>query len=219
MNNKYLNSVHKSGKIWGLILCFTICSYPLICCFIYNVTPNWEALIAGLIAVCPIYWAVGTIEMFTYIPMLGAGGTYLAFVTGNVANIKLPCALDCMEMAGCKSDSEEGEIISTISIAVSSITTILVIVIGVLFIIPLRPILESPTLQASFAQILPALFGALAVVFLSKNIKVAVPPVILMMLVFIFVPGLDSSAVSVLIPISAVLTIIYARILYKKGKL
>lgn len=37
-----------------------------------------------------MYWAVGIVEIFTYVPMLGAGGSYLSFVTGNISNLKLP---------------------------------------------------------------------------------------------------------------------------------
>lgn len=120
--------------------------------------------------------------------MLGAGGSYLSFVTGNISNLKLPCALDAMERAGVKSNSEEGEVISTIAIAVSSIVTTLIILVGVVLIIPLTPLLSSPILAPAFSQILPALFGGLAVVFVSKNFRLALAPLLLMLVLFIFVP-------------------------------
>ena len=44
---------------------------------------------------------------------------YLSFVTGNISNLKLPCALAALEQAGLKANSEEGEVVSTIAIAVS----------------------------------------------------------------------------------------------------
>ena len=164
-----------------------------------------------------MYWAVGIVEVFTYVPMLGAGGAYLSFVTGNISNLKLPCAIDAMERAGVKASSEEGEIISTISIAVSSIVTTIIIIIGVILIVPLSPILSSPVLEASFAQLLPALFGGLAVVFVSKNLKLAIAPIILMLVLFIFVPALNSSTVGIMVPVGVLFTIGVARILYKKG--
>ena len=89
--------------------------------------------------------------------MLGAGGSYLSFVTGNISNLKLPCALNALESNGVKAQSEEGEIISTIAIAVSSIVTTVIIVLGVILIVPLTPILENPVLDPAFAQLLPAL--------------------------------------------------------------
>ena len=50
--------------------------------------------------VAPIFWTVGTIEVITYVPMLGVGGSYLGFVTGNLSNLKVPCALNAMQSAG-----------------------------------------------------------------------------------------------------------------------
>ena len=164
-----------------------------------------------------MYWAVGIIEIFTYVPMLGAGGAYLSFVTGNISNLKLPCALDAMERAEVKPSSEEGEIISTISIAVSSIVTTFIIILGVILMIPLTPILESEALSAAFAQLLPALFGGLSVVFISKNPKLSAAPVLLMLVLFIAVPALNASTVGIMVPVGVIFTLIYARILYKKG--
>ena len=158
-------------------------------------------------------------EIFTYVPMLGAGGAYLSFVTGNISNLKLPCALDAMERAGVKANTEEGEIISTISIAVSSIVTTVIIVIGVILIIPLTPVLSSETLSVAFAQLLPALFGGLAVVFVSKNLKLAIFPMILMLVLFIFVPALNASTVGIMVPVGVLFTLAVARIMYKKGML
>ena len=164
-----------------------------------------------------MYWAVGIVEIFTYVPMLGAGGSYLSFVTGNISNLKLPCALDAMERAGVKSNSEEGEVISTIAIAVSSIVTTLIILVGVVLIIPLTPLLSSPVLAPAFSQILPALFGGLAVVFISKNAKLSVAPVLLMLVLFIFVPALNASTVGIMVPVGVIFSLVVARILYKKG--
>ncbi len=215
----YLESVHRDGKIWGFTLLGVIFLFPLILCVIFQAVPNWSALGKGLLATVPMYWAVGLIEVITYVPMLGAGGTYLSFVTGNISNLKLPVALDAMEKASVKSNSEEGEIISTISIAVSSIVTTLIVIIGVILIIPLTPILESPVLDPAFAQMLPALFGGLGVVFVSKNWKLAIAPIVLMLVLFIFVPALNAGTVGIMVPVGVVFTIIVARIMYKKGML
>ncbi len=213
----YLESVHRDGKIWGLLLCGLILLFPIAVMIIFSANPKWKPLLDGLIAIAPMYWAVGIVEIFTYVPMLGAGGAYLSFVTGNISNLKLPCALDAMERAGYKANSEEGEIISTISIAVSSIVTTFIIIIGVIFIVPLQGILQSPVLDAAFAQLLPALFGGLAVVFVSKNLKLSIAPIILMLVLFIFVPALNAGTVGIMVPVGVLFTIGVARIMYKKG--
>lgn len=215
----YMDSVHRSGRIWGIIVGAVLLSFPVILSIIFATMPDYEILLKGILATAPMYWAVGIVEIFTYVPMLGAGGTYLSFVTGNISNLKLPCAIDAMERAGVKASSEEGEVISTIAIAVSSIVTTVIIVIGVICIVPLTPILESPILEPAFDMILPALFGGLAVVFISKNVKLSIVPVILMLALFIFVPALNASTVGIMVPVGVIVTVVTARILYKKGVL
>ena len=218
-NLTYMESVHRSGRIWGIIVAIVLLSFPLVLSAVFNTVPNLEILAKGVLATAPMYWAVGIIEIFTYVPMLGAGGTYLSFVTGNISNLKLPCAIDAMERAGVKASDEEGEVISTIAIAVSSIVTTLIIIIGVVCIVPLTPVLESPVLEPAFDMILPALFGGLAVVFISKNLKLSIAPIALMLILFIFVPALDASTVGIMVPVGVVCTVAFARILYKKGVL
>ena len=218
-NMTYLESVHRDGRIWGYTLLVLMLAVPLAACLIFQVAPQWSALGKGLLAIMPMYWAVGIVEVITYVPMLGAGGAYLSFVTGNITNLKLPCALDAMERADVKPGSEEGEIISTIAIAVSSIVTTLIIIVGVILIIPLSPILSAPVLQPAFAQLLPALFGGLAVVFVAKNAKLSIAPIVLMLVLFIFVPALNTSTVGIMVPVGVLFTLAVARIMYKKGML
>ncbi len=215
----YMESVHRDGRIWGVVLGTMLLLFPAILMAIFRVLPDWLSLGKGLVATMPMYWAVGIVEIFTYVPMLGAGGTYLSFITGNISNLKLPCALDAMERAGVKATDEEGEVISTISIAVSSIVTTLIILVGVILIVPLTPILEAPVLEPAFAQILPALFGGLGVVFVSKNVKLAIAPILLMLILFIFVPALNAGTVGIMVPVGVLFTVGVARIMYKKGML
>lgn len=218
-NLNYMDSVHRDGRIWNISVALLLISFPIIVALAFRVVPDWAALGMGLLATAPMYWAVGTIEVFTFVPMLGAGGSYLGFVTGNISNLKLPCALNAMEQNGVSANSEEGEVISTIAIATSSVVTTLIITLGVICIVPLTPILEAEILTPAFEQILPALFGGLGVAFVSKNWKLAVAPVLLMLVLFIFVPGLNSGTVGIMVPVSALFTIATGRILYKKGVL
>ena len=215
----YIDSVHRDGRIWNLSVMVLLLAFPVAVCILFGVTPDWGSLVVGLIATAPMYWAVGTIETITFVPMLGAGGSYLGFVTGNISNLKLPCALNALEQNEVSANSEEGEVVSTIAIAVSSIVTTVIIVIGVVLIVPLTPVLQAPALQPAFDQILPALFGGLGVAFVSKNWKIAVAPVLLMLILFIFVPALNSGTVGIMVSVSALFTIAVARIMYKKGML
>ena len=218
-NMSYMDSVHRDGRIWNIGVMLLLLAAPVTFAFLFSVTPDWEALGVGILATAPMYWAVGAIETVTFVPMLGAGGSYLSFVTGNISNLKLPCAINALEQNEVSASSEEGEIISTIAIATSSIVTTVIIVIGVVLIVPLTPILEAPVLAPAFAQMLPALFGGLGVAFVSKNWKIAIAPVVLMLVLFIFVPALDAGTVGIMVPVSVLFTIAVARVLYKRGVL
>ena len=215
----YIDSVHRDGTLWNLAMMGLLFLYPIAVAIIFQTLPDWQALLMGLVATAPMYWAVGIIETITFVPMLGAGGSYLSFVTGNISNLKLPCAINALEQNEVSANSEEGEIISTIAIATSSIVTTLIIIVGVVCIVPLTPVLEAPVLEPAFAQMLPALFGGLGVAFVSKNWKIAVAPIILMLILFVFVPALNAGTVGIMVPVSVLFTIGVSFVLYKKGVL
>ena len=214
--NNYMKKTDKYGKIWIWTAVVVVLMVPVAICLYYNAWPQVTAVLKGLLGVAPIYWTVGVIEVITYTPMLGTGGTYLAFVTGNLTSLKAPSALNAMENAQVKPGTEEGEVISTIAIAVCSIVTTLVLVIGVCVLTLITPILNSPVLAPAFDNILPALFGGLAVVYVSKNWKLAISPLIFMAALFLAVPSLASS-VGVLVPVGVLIALAAARIMYKKG--
>ncbi len=214
----YIDSVHRAGRIWNLSVMVLLMLFPAAVSLLFDAPLDWRGFTLGMIATAPMYWAVGLIETFTYVPMLGAGGSYLAFVTGNITNLKAPAALNALELAGADIKTEEGEIVSTVAIAVSSIVTTLIIVLGVVLITPLTPVLNAPVLAPAFDQILPALFGALGVVYISRNWKIAVAPVTLMLILFIAVPALGS-LVSIMVPVGVLFTLAVSRILYKKNLL
>ena len=213
----YMDRVHSWGLRWNMVVMVILLAFPVAVAVIFGALPDWRGLVFGLIATAPMYWAVGVVETFTYIPMLGAGGSYLSFVTGNISNLKLPCALNALEQADVKANSDEGEVVSTIAIATSSIVTTLIIILGVILLVPLSPILNAPVLEPAFAQILPALFGGLGVVFVSRNWKIAIAPVTLMLILFICVPALNAGTVGIMVPVSVLFTLGVSRILYRRG--
>lgn len=216
------DNTHLFGRIWGVVAAVLILSYPFVCMAIFGVGVNWKVFASG-ISIIVMYCAVGAVETFTYSPMLGSGGTYLGFVTGNLSNLKVPCALNCMEQAGVEKGTEEAEIISTISIAISSIVTMVILILGVVLISFLTPVFENEKLAPAFDNVLPALFGGMAVVYISKNWKISVIPCVLMLLVFIissYATGsgdLAGTLIGVMVPVGVVVTVGSARVMYKKG--
>ena len=135
----YMTQTDRCGNLWIWTAAVVVLMVPVAICVYYNAWPSMTAVLKGLLGVAPIYWTVGCIEVITYTPMLGVGGTYLAFVTGNLTSLKAPSALTAMENAGVKPGSEEGEVISTIAIATCSIVTTIVIVIGVCVLRAISP--------------------------------------------------------------------------------
>jgi len=191
-------------------------AFPAAICLYYNAWPEATGFLKGLLAIAPMFWAVGTIEVITYVPMLGAGGSYLGFITGNLTNLKVPCTITALNKVGAKPGTPEGEVVGTIAVAVSSIVTTMIIFIGVLLIVPLTPILDSPALNPAFDQILPALFGGLGVALIGQNLKVAIAPILSMVVLFVCVPSLAESG-AIFVPVAALIAIAAARLMYKKG--
>lgn len=214
----YEEQLHASGRAWMLSAAALFLLVPIGASLFYNAWPPLGLVLQGLLGVAPIFWTVGVIESFTYIPMLGSGGSYLAFVTGNLTNLKVPCVLNALQAAKVEPGTEKAEALSTVAVAVSSIVTTGIIALGVLLLGFVQPILQSPVLAPAFDNILPALFGALAVVYVSKSWKIALAPLVFMAALFIAMPQLAGS-VGVLVPVGALVAMGVARILYKKNLL
>ncbi len=216
------DNTHLFGRIWGVVAAVLILSYPFVCMLIFGASIDWKVFASG-VSIIVLYCVVGAVETFTYTPMLGSGGTYLGFVTGNLSNLKVPCALNCMEQAGVEKGTEEAEIISTISIAISSIVTMVILILGVVLISFLTPVFENEKLAPAFDNVLPALFGGMAVVYISKNWKISVLPCVLMLLVFIissYITGsgdLAGTLIGVMVPVGVIVTLVSSRYMYKKG--
>jgi len=212
----FFSNIHLYGRIWMLSALFIFLAVPAAISIYYDAWPHLHIFLMGWVGIAPMFWTVSAIEILTYVPMLGAGGSYLGFVTGNLSNLKVPCAINAIAAVKAKPGTEEGEIVSTIAIAISSIVTTLIITMGVFMLFWIRPLLEAPALAPAFANILPALFGALAVVMISRNWKIAVTPIVFMLLLFLIVPGL-AGYVGVLVPVGVLIAIGSSRFIYKKG--
>mgnify|MGYP004511111875 FL=1 len=214
---KYSRTTHIIGRTVSVITLVMLIGAPFLIGRYLGAYPDLSAAAKGFVSV-GIVWLVSSIaEFLIYTPMLGSGGGYLAFITGNLINMKIPCAVNARDMVGAKTGTRENEIISTLSIATSSLVTIVVLAIGVALLTPLQPVLQSPVLQPAFDNVVPALFGAMAYKYYRKNIKVAIVPLVVMSVLFIFVPALVSSTSFMIIP-SGAIAIGFALLLYKKSK-
>lgn len=211
----YTKKTHVIGRTVSIITLVMLVGVPFLIGKLLGAYPDLGAVGKGFLSV-GIVWLVSSIaEFLIYTPMLGAGGGYLAFITGNLINMKIPCAVNARDMVGAKTGTPENEIISTISIATSSLVTILVLALGVLLMVPLQPVLQSEVLQPAFENVVPALFGAMAYKYYRKNMKIAALPLILMSLLFILVPSLIGSTSFMIVP-SGAIAIGVAYLLFRK---
>ena len=212
---KYARSTHRIGRIASLIVLIMLVGAPFLIGKYLGAYPDLAAAGKGFFSVGLIWTISSVAEFLIYTPMLGSGGGYLAFITGNLINMKIPCAVNARDMVGAKSGTRENEIISTLSIATSSLVTILVLAIGVAALTPLRPLLQEPALQPAFDNVVPALFGAMAYKYYRKNMKTALVPLTVMSLLFMLVPSLVGSTSFMIIP-SGAMAIGMAYYFYKK---
>ena len=138
--------------------------------------------------------------------------------------MKIPAAQVGLERAGVEATSEEGEIISTLSVAMSTIVTDVIIIIGMLLVIPLNRWIGSQEILARVfdlqeGYVIAALFGALGAVFISRSWKVAIAPFLVMLTLYILFRSLiNNSVFGVLaIPLAATVAILVARVMFKRG--
>lgn len=215
---QFNNGLHRLGRIMTISVIFILVAVPFVMGVIFGVSPELEGFLTGLLRVGVVYYLMAIAEFLIYTPMLGTGGSYLAFITGNVTNMKIPCAMNARDIAGTEVGTAENEIVSTLSIATSAIVTMLVIVAGVILLVPLQPVLQNEALLPAFNNVVPALFGALGFKYFSKSPQIAVVPVALMSILCIFIPSLINETSALMMPCGA-LALLIGFVLFKKGKL
>ncbi len=201
---RYMNNTHRLGRAVSMVTLVLLLGAPFMIGALLGAMPDLGAVARGFVSVGLVWTVSSVVEFLVYTPMLGAGGSYLAFITGNLINMKIPCAMNAKDIVGTKSGTRENEIISTLSIATSSLVTILVLAAGVLLLTPLRPVLQSPRLAPAFANVVPALFGAMGYKYYRQNLRLAAVPLVIMSILFILAPGLTSSTSLMIIPSGAI---------------
>lgn len=210
--------LHRIGRITMVLMIVLLLTVPFAFGALNGLGPDWGGFLDGIIKVGIIYYPTSIVEFLIYTPMLGVGGSYLSFITGNVTNMRIPCAMNATAIAKTEPGTAEHEVVTTIAVATSAITTTLVIVAGVVLLVPLQPILQSDVLQPAFNNVVPALFGALGMQYFSKSLRLSAGPLALMSLLCIVVPSLASQTSTMMIPTGA-FALVLAYWLWKKDKL
>lgn len=186
-NEIYKNSFIKPIVFWGRltnILSFFLAFLPAIYMWlVWDALPPFSAISAGSVSVIlgfsGVLWLV---EPISYFPILGIPGTYLAFLSGNISNMRVPCSAIAQEAASVEEGSPEGAVISVLGVGASVFVNILVMIIGV--VIGAKLVASFPPIVSSaFKYILPAVFGGVFGQFALKNFKAAIVAFILACLV------------------------------------
>jgi hypothetical protein len=215
---------HRVGRRFLIAFIVYMLAMPLILCAVYDCFPSIQMMLPGLITILIIMVPTAIAEVGSYTPILGSS-SYLTFATGNLMNLKMPCVLNAQKIAGVDQGTTEGDAIALIATAVSSIVTIVVMALGMLLIVQLQPLLENENVKTASDYIMPALFGCMALSLFGKGggktyvknrlLSVALPAVLVSVLAIIGVATTGSASWLMLVMIP--LSILCARILWKKG--
>lgn len=221
----YMEGTYFYGVIATLISMALMLGVPAIICAIYDIWPTFTQVLAVAGPLLAMYVPMVAAEVVSFTPITGTAG-YIASITGNVMNIKFPCALSAMEATEATPGTEKGDVVSMCAMCISGMVTMIVVAVGVVLLVPLSPVLTSPFVTTATRYVMPALFGSMALTaFMSKNagnyivegkIKIAIVPILVVTLVHFLVFKLSmyvGFALLVIMPF----TIFCAYIMYKKG--
>lgn len=171
---------HIIGKIWMALSLVIFFAVPTTICLYYGVKPDMSVMGTSAVLIpFIINFLSGIAEPVIYSPMLGINSAYLAFITGNLSNLKIPCVVKAQEICGTKLGTEENEVVSTLSVATSTLVTTVIIAIFVLILAVSNvetAIQNTPWITPAFTCVVYALFGSLGGKYVVKNIKLAVLP-------------------------------------------
>ena len=223
---------HRWGRVGTLIALVYMISLPFIVLNYFHCVPSLGAVFnVATFGILSIYVPVGISEALSYTPLMGAS-SYLGFITGNIMNLKLPCAVNALKITGKEANTAEGDVVTSIAVAASSIMTVAILTVAALLISFISPIFEKPAVQTMSSYLLPALFGSMTLgLFASSSagskvvvggIKGVIPVLILVSLVCIearvaglggVILGMVGFLILAMLPVG----IITSRILWKKG--
>ncbi|MDU5082194.1 hypothetical protein [uncultured Tissierella sp.] len=168
----YLPYIIKWGKITGWLGILLSFGPALVLAVIYKLLPPVSAIITAFIAIASAAGINWVVEPISYFPIVGVPGTYMAFITGNISNLRIPAAAVSQNVAGVEPGTKEGTIIATLGMAISVIVNIVILALGVFAGAAILELLPE-SVVVSFNYLLPALFGAIFVQFALKKLKLA----------------------------------------------
>ena len=224
--NEYYDRMHRIGYWITWIAIGIFCMVPLIITIVYDIVPSFSNLLLACGGICAIFIPTGIAEMFAEVPVMGSS-YYVSCVTGNILNLKLPAAMNALKIADVKQGTEAADAITGVAVAISSMVTLVLLAIGCILLTPLQPIFNSYAVTVAAANVLPALFGCLALgsigndmgagIYSKKRILGAILPFALCVIAYLIDPAFYSSWQGVVMMICIPLVYFPTKFLYKKG--
>ena len=169
------DKVHIAGRITVILALLGFVSVPIGLSILYHTPIEYGTVMKNGVPIFLIFGISAVCENLTYAPLIGSGALYMACVTGNVGNMKIPSAINAMKLSDCQPGTPKADVHALLAVAVSSFVTTIIVFLGMLFLAPIfAPIYNNEFLKPAFENLLPALFGALLFPFIKKCFKQAV---------------------------------------------
>ena len=224
-NSSYMDRTYKLGRIATIICILIMFIIPSIICTAYNIWPSFDSVMGAAGPLLAMYIPVALAEQLSMIPITG-NSAYINSIMGNVTNIKFPAYLTALSSINQDPGSEEADVMGMIAVCISGMTTMIIILIGLILLVPLSPILTSPAVKTATSYIMPALFGSMLVgILINKSAGnyvaenkalIGIIDLVVVFLINIFITSLDGKQGFAMVGIM-LLSIFLAYILYKKG--
>lgn len=99
---------HRWGRFGTVIALIYMIAVPFVVLAYFDCMPALgDVFNLGTLSILLIYIPVGFSEAISYTPILGAS-SYLTFITGNIMNLKLPCAVNAMKLTKKEPNTARG---------------------------------------------------------------------------------------------------------------
>lgn len=212
LEEEYFSEIHKWGRRTSLIHAFILFLPVIYLAIFYDLIPPMDVALKAFVGIASIAMPFWFIEPVSYFFILGVAGTYIAFLGGNISNLRVPVATVAQEVAGVQEGSPEGEIIAGLGILASQWVLSIVTLIGALFLITLIDGLPFGAQLALSNYVLPAFWGALVGQFAVRNMRYSLIAFISAIIVcWLIVPGYGWLEVPILVVLMTLVTLISNR--------
>lgn len=192
MEKDYMAQWKRSSILIGtptnLLAAFTAFIPVIYLCSTYDCWPDLQLVLAAWGMTAVSFGAFYFVEPISYYAALGMSGTYLGFLSGNIGNMRVPCAALALDVTKSEAGTIQAEVVSTMAICGSIITNLIATTAAVLVgsaVVAVLPAFLNTALKTYAAA---AIFGGTFGNFAIKYPKVAVFGLLIPVIFKLFIP-------------------------------